>query len=182
MRAGLIAIPLGLLGVLLGIGFWVMLGLLVLGGDEERLLEAQQVLATPAPQTPGQPTNRTNCDEIFGTPFRSITERQWFLENCTLRAPSFALPQPSGPAPATPSSALGQQPSISGNHRTDCNQIRGTPYQSDAERLWYLANCNTSAARDPGPGPDRTDCNQIRGTAYRSDAERLWFLANCSRR
>jgi hypothetical protein len=67
--------------------------------------------------------------------------------------------------------------------RTDCNQIRGTPYRSDAERQWYIANCSGSspqAAAAPA-GPDRSNCDEIRGTAYRSDNERRWYQANCGR-
>jgi hypothetical protein len=185
MRGGLVAIPLGLIGVGLGIGFWVFMVSMLFGGDD-RPFEAQAFVETTGEATTTE--NRTSCDEIFGTAFRSVTERQWFIENCTMTAPSFALPAPSAPGPA-PAQNRATQPSGStvgspppAGVRTDCNQIRGTPYTSDAERAWYLANCNQTQVTNPGPGPDRTDCNEIRGTAYRSDNERRWFLANCGGR
>lgn len=181
MRAGLIAIPLGFLGVIVGIGFWLFMASLLLDSDaNEGALEARQFLAPPTEEQVVV-GSRTSCDEIFGTPFRSVSERQWFIENCTMTPPSYALPAATGPAPASAPAVQPGQPPAPGSapHRTDCNQIRGTPYQNNQERAWYLANCNTTAARDPGPGPDRTDCNQIRGTTYRSDNERRWFQANC---
>lgn len=43
-------------------------------------------------------------------------------------------------------------------NREDCDAIRGTPYESDAERNWFIENCGGSAkaspTRPPGsPGP-----------------------------
>ena len=37
---------------------------------------AARATETPLP-------DRTNCDEIRGTQYRSVTEREFFLENCT---------------------------------------------------------------------------------------------------
>ena len=38
-------------------------------------------VATVAPTATRLP-DRTNCDEIRGSDYRSVTERQWFLANC----------------------------------------------------------------------------------------------------
>jgi hypothetical protein len=42
-------------------------------------------VSTPraASPTPGKLADRTNCAEIRGTDYRSDTERQWFLANCS---------------------------------------------------------------------------------------------------
>lgn len=37
-----------------------------------------------------------------------------------------------------------------GANREDCAAILGTPYQSEAERLWFIANC--AAPTEPAPG------------------------------
>ncbi|MGE0057384.1 MAG: hypothetical protein AB7T32_05330 [Dehalococcoidia bacterium] len=68
--------------------------------------------------TTGDP-DRTDCNAIRGTPYRSNNERAWFQQNCG-----------NSPAPVT-----------TGPDRTDCNQIRGTAYRSPAERDWFNANC-----------------------------------------
>jgi hypothetical protein len=77
--------------------------------------QAQQ--PTPVPATNGP--DRTDCNAIRGTPYRSNNERSWFQQNCGNTAP----------------------PVTTGPDRTDCNQIRGTAYRSPAERDWYNANC-----------------------------------------
>ncbi|HLF76307.1 MAG TPA: hypothetical protein VJB57_02345 [Dehalococcoidia bacterium] len=41
---------------------------------------------TAAP-TATRPVDRTNCDAIRGTDYRSDTERQWFLTNCRAALP-----------------------------------------------------------------------------------------------
>jgi hypothetical protein len=72
--------------------------------------------------------DRTDCNAIRGTPYRSSNERNWYQQNCGGTA--------SSPAQA------GQQPQPAGGpDRADCNAIRGTAYRSDAERDWYNANC-----------------------------------------
>jgi len=71
-------------------------------------------------QTPGGP-DRTDCNAIRGTPYRSDNERNWYNQNCGNNA---------NVAPAS-----------GGPDRTDCNAIRGTAYRSPAERDWYNANC-----------------------------------------
>jgi tetratricopeptide (TPR) repeat protein len=55
-------------------------------------------------------------------------------------APSATVPtQSAGPTTAAAPTAL--------SDRTDCNQIRGTPYRSETEQQWFAANCQTA----PGP-------------------------------
>lgn len=57
--------------------------------------------ATPTPR----PADRTDCDAIRGTAYRSTSERDWFLANCeeSPGAPPPATdPGPSGPAPTVP--------------------------------------------------------------------------------
>jgi hypothetical protein len=80
---------------------------------------------------PGQPpqtqqqtaggSDRTDCNAIRGTPYRSNSERTWYIQNC-------------GQTTSAP-------PVTAGPDRTDCNAIRGTSYRSDNERNWYNANC-----------------------------------------
>ncbi len=124
------------------------------------------------------PADRSDCNAILGTAYRSDTERQWFSDNCSSWSASVGdVPDPGAPVPQVQASGPGPE-------GRDCGQVRGTPYRSDAERAWYVANCpaQTAVALPASAGPDRTDCNQIRGTAYRSDAERAWYAANCLRR
>jgi hypothetical protein len=138
--------------------------------------EAQPNL--PPVQPPAEPTNRTACDEIYGTAFRNTEERDWYIQNCS-KWPLVAVPQL---APAPPANT---QPG--GSDRQNCNEIRGTAYRSAAERAWYIANCanNNPSSANAGAassGPDRTNCSEIRGTSYRSPAERDWYLKNCGNR
>lgn len=146
---------------------------LVLNADGTRTVEKAGTGAQ-APQ------DRTNCDEIYGTAYRSDSERTWFTDNCSAWSKAVGeVPEPSA-APTPQRSQPNPQPSSPPPAGRDCNQIRGTPYRSAAERDWYLANCigdqNQQTATAAG---DRSDCNQIRGTPYRSDAEREWYGANC---
>jgi len=64
-------------------------------------------VATSAPPTPLP--DRTNCEEIRGTEYRSPTERQWYLDNCV------PTPAPAGAAepPPPPSSACHGLPTYS---------------------------------------------------------------------
>ncbi len=41
-----------------------------------------------------------------------------------------------------------------GPDRGDCAAIRGTPYRSDAERAWFLANCRETSVAPAAPAPD----------------------------
>jgi hypothetical protein len=139
-----------------------------------------------APATAGWvfPPDRTDCKEIFGTAYRSDRERQWFNDNCSSWSQNVGIvPDPAGGPAAGAAPGVQQQATGPGPEGRDCNQTRGTPYRSPAERDWYLANCQGQApattAQAQTAGPDRTDCNAIRGTPYRSDAERAWYLANC---
>jgi hypothetical protein len=102
--------------------------------------------------TPEAAGERTGCDEIFGTAFRSDKERQWFTENCSRWPPEAAAAQ--APVPSTQS-----RPPLSGSP-----QVTGSP----------------QASQQQNQGGDRTDCAQIRGTPYRSDAERRWYIENCA--
>ena len=135
------------------------------------------------------PPDRTDCNQIYGTAYRSDNERKWFNDNCSAWSQNVGLvPDPAG-GPAASAAPAGQPQNNPGPgpDGRDCNAIRGTPYRSPAERDWYLANCqnqnqpgaNPNIAPTPSAGPDRTDCNAIRGTPYRSDSERNWYLANC---
>ena len=59
--------------------------------------------------TPTVPPDRTNCDEIRGTAYRSDYEREWFILNCG--EPTFVPDQPPGPpGPPGPPPPV-QQPS-----------------------------------------------------------------------
>ena len=49
-----------------------------------------------------------------------------------------------GSEPATPAQRVSEQVAATPTplqHRTICNEIRGTDYQSEAERVWFQANC-----------------------------------------
>ena len=49
---------------------------------EEEAESTQTPAPTAAPTQPGQPPDRTSCNEIRGTPYRSQREREFFLANC----------------------------------------------------------------------------------------------------
>lgn len=93
--------------------------------------------ATPQPSPTAEPAvpsgDRSDCNEIRGTAYRSAAEREFFLANCT----------GSVTAPPTPASTTGD--------RTSCDAIRGTPYRSATEREFFLANCVTSTPGSPTP-------------------------------
>ncbi len=72
--------------------FWVATTVLESDGEAE----SNNVAATATPEANEEPTptvgpqatatplpDRTNCDEIRGTQYRSVAEREFFLENCT---------------------------------------------------------------------------------------------------
>jgi hypothetical protein len=127
------------------------------------------------PQTPAQRAERAppeppECAGMRGRPYQSDEQRRWYLANCQGQQQGGGQGQPPPPPGQS-------QPPPSQGDRTNCDQIRGTPYRSNAERDWFLKNC--PAVPSGGAGPDRTDCNAIRGTSYRSPAERDWFLKNC---
>ncbi|HEX5370331.1 MAG TPA: hypothetical protein VFY10_13025 [Dehalococcoidia bacterium] len=93
--------------------------------------------------------------------------------------------------------------------RTDCGQILGTAFRSEAEEAWFSTNCSAwepqtlgrvadasgssppaaasaspTAATQPeagiGPsGPNAQRCDQLRGQPYSSSDDHAWFLANC---
>ena len=45
---------------------------------------SETVTPTPRPEATATPLpDRTSCDEIRGTQYRSVSEREFFLENCT---------------------------------------------------------------------------------------------------
>ena len=89
--------------------------------------------AAPEPTPVSAAGDRTSCDEIRGTAYRSPAERDFFLANCIARVA----------APTTLASATGD--------RTSCDEIRGTPYRSATEREFFLANCITSTPGSPTP-------------------------------
>ncbi len=74
----------------------------------------QQIAVSTATQESGTPEptvtvvstalpDRTNCEEIRGTAYRSSTERQFFLANCLTQTPPTAVP--TTPAPSNTNSA-----------------------------------------------------------------------------
>jgi hypothetical protein len=75
------------------INYWIATSILNGGGsgDSSNAIEATSTVAdavedtpTVAPQATATPQpDRTNCDEIRGTQYRSVTEREFFLANCT---------------------------------------------------------------------------------------------------
>lgn len=86
-------------------------------GIEVRVPVVPTATPTPVPVTQpvvpvSQPENRSDCNVVRGTDYRSEEERRWYLENCVSRA-----------------------------NRASCGQIRGTRYLSITERNWYLSNC-----------------------------------------
>ena len=63
------------------------------GGSLESLPTVAPTVARPAAATSVPAlADRTNCNEIRNTEYRSETERQWFLANC--RAPIAPTPVP----------------------------------------------------------------------------------------
>jgi hypothetical protein len=151
---------------------------------------------SPTPDT----SDRTDCGQILGSAFRSDNEQLWFTENCSDWAATTVgrLPDPTpvgqqgsataGQGGADPQSPGGAQVSQNGNQqnqqtqsnedtRKRCDEQRGRPYASAADRDWYLKNCLNLPATTLSP--DVRDCNQIRGQNYASEEQRQWFLANC---
>jgi len=142
---------------------------LVLGADGHPGAAARAGRAAQLP-------DRTKCEEIFGTAYRSEDERRWFSENCSTWSRSVGdVPEPETLAAPTPTPGT----TAPGPDGRPCEQVRGTAYRSAAERAWYQANCLGNGSPQATSGPDRTNCDEVRGTAYRSDTERAWYQANC---
>jgi hypothetical protein len=147
------------------------------------VLDADNSTAAARRAATSQPPaeDRSNCDEILGTAFRSDDERRWYSENCSSWSAAVGyVPEPSTRAPSGPTPAEREQVDPGPEGRT-CNQIRGTLYRSSAERDWYLRSCRANATPQPSAtaGPDRTNCDEIRGTPYRSANEQRWYQQNC---
>lgn len=95
---------------------------------------------TPPPSPPPEPAvlpDRTNCNEIRGTDYRSPTERLWFLDNC--KPPPLVIRTPQATASAC--SGLGrmtlEQVVLAGGRRL------GQPtdyisYSVPRENVWVL--------------------------------------------
>ena len=114
---------------------------------------ANQQQPPPPPNQPAaqnQPQgggDRTDCNAIRGTAYRSAGERIWYAQNCgsttTTAPPAAPTPVPArAPAPA-PAAAPPPAPASSsgGPDRADCAAISGGPYRSDAERNWFNTYC-----------------------------------------
>jgi peptidoglycan/LPS O-acetylase OafA/YrhL len=63
-------------------------------------------------------------------------------------------------------------------HR-ECPEIRGTSYESEEERAWFLSNCVGNAAPAAIAPENAERCAAARGRTYESEDERSWYLANC---
>jgi len=102
------------------------------------------------PPAPASLAPRANCDQIFGTAFRSASERDWFSQNCSHwppYSPSNSQPGPNSGKPEPNVLAASTPANVPSNvlgvpDRKDCTTIRGTPFLSENERLWYLGNCS----------------------------------------
>ena len=146
-----------------------------------------EVLPSPTPQLP----DRTDCGEILDSVFRSESERAWFDENCSewsratlgvVQAAPPAAPVAPTEAPVAPPAPAQNQSPPQRAEDPRCTQMRGQPYNSAADRAWFLSNCLGAASTQTSAfdtGPDRINCDEIRGTNYRSANERNWFLQNC---
>lgn len=60
------------------------------GSSQAKPIRSAPITQTPTPSTsqkitpsPTPLTDRTSCDAIRGTDYRSANERQWFLSNCS---------------------------------------------------------------------------------------------------
>ena len=65
--------------------------------------------------------------------------------------------QQASPTPPAASSPAPQPSAAPLPGRTSCAEIRGTPYRSDTERAFYLANCTGSQAAVASTGSIATD-------------------------
>jgi hypothetical protein len=131
-----------------------------------------------APTQP--PGDREDCAEILDTAFRSDAEREWFAANCSAwPVVNDPLSRPGAAQARRSRQDEPRQQAPAQQESPDCQRIRGHPYESDAQRVWFLSNCVTNGPIPSGDGPDRTNCAEINGTTYRSGAERNWFLQNC---
>jgi hypothetical protein len=96
-RAGQVSLlVIGVAAFVFGVAmhFWVATSILEDDGEAESTNnvaatatpEADELTVTPTvgPRATETPLpDRTSCDEIRGTQYRSVTEREFFLENCT---------------------------------------------------------------------------------------------------
>jgi hypothetical protein len=60
--------------------------------------------------------------------------------------------------------------------RFDCDEIRGTPYRSGSERIWYLDNCVTPAATQPAGAPTTGPATQ--GPVPQANVRYLFRVVN----
>ncbi len=118
-NVALIAIVAFVLGILLN--GYIALSVLDSGGDSSSAPSQEVPLIVPAAPT-AEPTatqtplpDRTDCDEIRGTQYRSLSEREFFLANC------INLPEP------TPTLDPTQLPPLDGGTSTEALEDTPTP-------------------------------------------------------
>jgi hypothetical protein len=79
---------------------------------------------------------RDDCNQIMGTPFRSVEERHWFEENCSKWPPTKF---------ETLATVRGKTDS------PECAAMRGKPYASAADRQWFQTNCTGAGSANQDP-------------------------------
>jgi transcriptional regulator with XRE-family HTH domain len=116
----------GLVAFAIGLLLWAVLGLKVynLAGDLVDDITGGSDSSGPTPIIT-TPTPVPSCDELASRAALTPEEQRFFDQAC-------ATPTPEPPT-AVPD-------------RTDCEEIRGTDYRSEAERQFFLGNCLTPPA------------------------------------
>jgi hypothetical protein len=102
------------LAFIVGVALHGCVALTILGSNGDSDDDPGIDVTSPGPSGPGSPTqlpDRTSCDEIRGTEYRSDAEREFFQANCV----SGVAPRP---AARPPSDRAGLQPAIDPARRT----------------------------------------------------------------
>ena len=101
----------------------------------------------PLIETPQVAADRSACDQIYGTAFRSGQEQDWFMANCSKWEPVAAA--------AASAQNPGGERTIDAASAARCLQISGRPNASEEERRFYQAVCSTPwsvEGSNPQPG------------------------------
>jgi hypothetical protein len=134
---------------------------------------AESPTQTPVPPTATAGPDRTSCDEIRGTPYRSESERRWYLDNCV---PPTAT-QPAATVPTTP--AATQAPLPQPNVRYLFRLVNGGMV-ADLAETWEFRDGNSVIAFKLAAGVTLANGQLLDSTAMKQilDARRAQLAAS----
>jgi hypothetical protein len=117
---GLSVKTVAVLAFIFGVALHGCVALTILGSNGDSDDDPGTEVTSPGPNTPGSPTqlpDRTSCDEIRGTEYRSDAEREFFQANCV----TGVAPHPAG---RPTSNRTGLQPALDARRTPEADASR----------------------------------------------------------